>query len=81
MRIPTGNFLQKYVAWQVCWGQYALTQQLLTFAKGGEPVRTTVRLSDLVKEAAEFALHGSKVRCEFAIASGLGKSGELASAL
>ena len=48
-----------------------LTQQLLTFAKGGEPVRTTVRLSDLVKEAAEFALHGSKVRCEFAIASGL----------
>ncbi len=44
-----------------------LTQQLLTFAKGGEPVRKTVRLPEVVREAAEFALHGSKVRCEFAI--------------
>ncbi|MEY3773708.1 MAG: hypothetical protein RLZZ129_488 [Verrucomicrobiota bacterium] len=42
-----------------------LTQQLLTFAKGGEPVRSAVQLADLVKEAAEFALHGSAVRCEF----------------
>ena len=42
-----------------------LTQQLLTFARGGEPVRTSVRLADVVREAAEFALHGSAVRCEF----------------
>jgi PAS domain S-box-containing protein len=45
-----------------------LTQQLLTFAKGGEPVRKTVRLPEVVREAAEFALHGSKVRCEFSVA-------------
>lgn len=48
-----------------------LTQQLLTFARGGEPVRSAVRLPEIVKEAANFALHGSKVRCEFAIEDGL----------
>jgi len=42
-----------------------LTQQLLTFAKGGEPVRKTVQLPEVVREVTEFALHGSKVRCEF----------------
>jgi nitrogen-specific signal transduction histidine kinase/CheY-like chemotaxis protein len=45
-----------------------LTQQLLTFAKGGEPVRAAVRLADVVREAAEFALHGAAVRCEYDIA-------------
>ena len=48
-----------------------LTQQLLTFAKGGDPVRTAVVLPDIVREAAEFALHGSKVRCLFDIAPDL----------
>jgi PAS domain S-box-containing protein len=45
-----------------------LTQQLLTFAKGGEPVRSAVLLPDIVREAAEFALHGSTARCEFNLA-------------
>jgi PAS domain S-box-containing protein len=48
-----------------------LTQQLLTFAKGGDPVRTAVALPDIVREAAEFTLHGSKVRCVFDIAAEL----------
>jgi len=42
-----------------------LTQQLLTFAKGGEPVRKTVQLPEIVREVSEFALHGAKARCEF----------------
>jgi len=42
-----------------------LTQQLLTFAKGGAPIRTAVSLPEVVREVAEFALHGSKVRCQF----------------
>jgi PAS domain S-box-containing protein len=46
-----------------------LTQQLLTFAKGGDPVRSAVPLPEVVQEAAEFALHGSKVKCEFALAT------------
>jgi PAS domain S-box-containing protein len=48
-----------------------LTQQLLTFAKGGDPVRAAVRLADVVRDAAEFALHGTAVRCEFDLASDL----------
>jgi PAS domain S-box-containing protein len=48
-----------------------LTQQLLTFAKGGEPVRTAVALPDVVREAAQFALHGAAVRCEFDLAPDL----------
>jgi PAS domain S-box-containing protein len=48
-----------------------LTQQLLTFAKGGEPVRSAVPLGEVVREAAEFALHGASVRCDFEIAPDL----------
>jgi CheY-like chemotaxis protein/two-component sensor histidine kinase len=48
-----------------------LTMQLLTFAKGGDPVRKAVALSEVVREVAEFTLHGSKVRCEFAIEADL----------
>ncbi|MGD9331402.1 MAG: PAS domain S-box protein, partial [Desulfobacterales bacterium] len=42
-----------------------LTQQLLTFSKGGEPVKHTLCIVDLVRESAQFALHGSNVRCTF----------------
>ncbi len=40
-----------------------LTQQLLTFAKGGEPVRKTSSLFPFVEETAKFALSGSNVSC------------------
>jgi len=44
-----------------------LTHQLLTFARGGSPVRQTTGLEALIREAAGFALHGSKSRlqCSF----------------
>ncbi|HEY8993853.1 MAG TPA: ATP-binding protein, partial [Lacunisphaera sp.] len=42
-----------------------ITQQLLTFAKGGDPVRTAVLLPDVITEAASFARHGSNVRFDF----------------
>ncbi|MFA5263997.1 MAG: PAS domain S-box protein, partial [Opitutaceae bacterium] len=48
-----------------------LTQQLLTFAKGGDPVRTAVSLADVVRETAEFAMHGAKARCVFEFAPDL----------
>ena len=48
-----------------------LTIQLLTFAKGGDPIRTAVALPDIVTEAARFALHGSSVRAEFELAPDL----------
>lgn len=48
-----------------------LTQQLLTFSKGGEPVKRTVEIADLINEAAGFALRGSRSRCEFSAAPDL----------
>jgi CheY-like chemotaxis protein len=48
-----------------------LTQQLLTFAKGGEPVRTAVRLDGVVREITTFTLHGAKVKPEFDFAPDL----------
>jgi signal transduction histidine kinase/CheY-like chemotaxis protein len=48
-----------------------LTMQLLTFAKGGNPIRTTVSLAGVVQEAAHFALHGSTVLPSFRFAPDL----------
>lgn len=42
-----------------------LTQQLLTFAKGGSPIKKISDLSELVKDSAEFVLHGSGVGLDF----------------
>jgi CheY-like chemotaxis protein len=39
-----------------------LTKQLLTFAKGGEPVKEDVNLGALVEDVAPFDLSGSQVR-------------------
>lgn len=44
-----------------------LTQQLLTFAKGGTPLKSLVSLKKLLREAADFALSGSTVKCEFSL--------------
>ncbi len=44
-----------------------LALQLLTFARGGDPVRKVISIGNIVREAAEIGLHGSNVRCEFEI--------------
>ena len=41
-----------------------LTKQLLTFAKGGAPVKNVASISGFITETAEFTLRGSNVRCE-----------------
>lgn len=48
-----------------------LTQQLLTFAKGGEPVCGLVDLRKLVADCARFALSGSSVACRIDIPSSI----------
>ena len=45
----------------------ALTQQLLTFSKGGSPVLRTVSMRDLLKESVNLALSGSNVRCDLSL--------------
>jgi PAS domain S-box-containing protein len=37
-----------------------LTRQLLTFSKGGKPVKTVVQLSNLIEESVRFSLSGSQ---------------------
>ncbi len=44
-----------------------LTQQLVMFARGGAPIRKRVQLTNSIKEATLFALHGSNVHCEFSL--------------
>ncbi len=48
-----------------------LTQQLLTFAKGGKPLKKLVNAADLIKGSAEFALRGSKVKLELSFSDEL----------
>jgi two-component system, cell cycle sensor histidine kinase and response regulator CckA len=48
-----------------------LTHQLLTFARGGAPVKRLADVGGLVREAASFASHGSPCACEFDIPPGL----------
>ena len=44
-----------------------VTSQLLTFAKGGAPVKTAVSMRELVSECARFALSGSPVASRFVV--------------
>jgi PAS domain S-box-containing protein len=44
-----------------------LTQQLLTFARGGAPQRAIFALGSLLREAVGFALAGSQHRCVFEV--------------
>jgi PAS domain S-box-containing protein len=42
-----------------------LTQQLLTFAKGGQPVKELSSLQTVIKDSADFVLHGDTVACRY----------------
>ena len=42
-----------------------LTCQLLTFSKGGGPVKKSVSIGELIRENADFAVSGSGVKCEY----------------
>jgi PAS domain S-box-containing protein len=48
-----------------------LTQQLLTFSKGGEPIKKPMGISQLLTDTVDFALSGSNARCEFSMPEGL----------
>ena len=50
---------------QACLRAKDLTQQLLTFAKGGAPIKKPVTIGDLVRKSTIFALSGSSIGCEF----------------
>lgn len=47
---------------KACLQSKELTQQLLTFAKGGAPIKQRARLPELIQESANFVLQGSRVQ-------------------
>lgn len=50
---------------KACRRAAGLTQQLLTFSRGGSPVRTATSLPELIRETVEFTLAGTGIEAEF----------------
>lgn len=50
---------------RACRRAAGLTQQLLTFARGGSPVRSATSLPELIQETVEFALLGTGIQAEY----------------
>jgi CheY-like chemotaxis protein len=48
-----------------------LTNQLLTFSKGGKPIKKPIALGPIIGNAAKFALSGSQVDCRLRVAPDL----------
>lgn len=45
----------------------SLTNKLLTFARGGVPIKKITYIGDLLRDSAQFALRGSRAGCSFSI--------------
>lgn len=48
-----------------------LTQQLLTFSKGGTPIKKISDINQLIKESAAFSIRGSRSKCKYELADDL----------
>ncbi len=48
-----------------------LTEQLLTFSKGGKPSKTIISLNKLLTESKEHILRGANIKCEITISHNL----------
>jgi len=48
-----------------------LTQQLLTFSRGGAPIKKVIDMGPVVREAVEFSLRGSGATCDVELPLGL----------
>jgi CheY-like chemotaxis protein len=73
MEAPPGSELQNSLqkAEKASLRAKDLTVQLLTFAKGGAPVKTLASVSELLKDTISFALRGSNVKCQFSLPADL----------
>ncbi|MDM8525277.1 hypothetical protein QUF80_18045 [Desulfococcaceae bacterium HSG8] len=48
-----------------------LTQQLLTYAKGGAPIKKIININKLINESAIFVTRGAKADCQFEFSNDL----------
>ncbi|MEW6520231.1 MAG: PAS domain S-box protein [Thermodesulfobacteriota bacterium] len=56
---------------KACLQARTLTQQLLTFSKGGAPIKKTTTIAELIKDSTSFVLRGSPVKCVYELAEDL----------
>ncbi len=42
-----------------------LTVQLLTFSRGGSPVKKVIRIEQIIKDSAKISLSGSRIKCRY----------------
>lgn len=64
------NKYLKYAA-KGCKRAASLTQKLLTFSKGGSPVKENASIGEIITESIEFILHGSKIKADCIIPDNL----------
>ena len=62
---PISHYLAESIA--CCDQAKQLSQQLLTFSRGGRPVKEVASLPHIIYEMTRLSLSGSPVRCEFSI--------------
>lgn len=56
---------------EACLHARSLTMQLITFAKGGAPVKEIVQLSKIIKDCCNFSLNGSNVDYHFTMTNNM----------
>jgi len=63
--LPDGEMVVERLAAaeKACLRARDLTKQLLTFAKGGAPVKSTTSIGSIITDTVQFALRGSDVGC------------------
>jgi two-component system, cell cycle sensor histidine kinase and response regulator CckA len=73
LEVRSPNMLRERLsqAEEHCLKAIALTNRLLTYSRGGNPMRKTSSLSKILKEAAIFSLSGKNNKCKFDFADGL----------
>jgi two-component system cell cycle sensor histidine kinase/response regulator CckA len=49
----------------------SLTQQLLTFSKGGDPIKNEASIRDIIEDTTSFILRGSNIKSEYTMPKGL----------
>jgi PAS domain S-box-containing protein len=71
--LPEGYSGQEILteAEKACFQAQNLARQLLTFAKGGAPIKELVAIGPLIQESATFACRGSALRGEFTLPDNL----------
>ncbi len=69
MHIPSGGKVYDLLLdmERAAMGAKSLTQQMLTFSKGGAPLKKVVSIIELLEITADFVLRGSSIKCSFNI--------------